>query len=126
MKRDGRGYRREFGSLREFTDAFHADSLLDDQGKPISQDVFDLAMHMIATHHGRGRPHFAKGGFDPEAESRSDDIHTATIQRFARLQKKYGWWQLAWLENLLRCADATASAGLDIEEELENEMGGDA
>ncbi len=126
MKRDGRGYRHEFGSLREFTDAFNAGKLLNDQGKPISQDVFDLAMHMIAAHHGRGRPHFPKGGFDPDAESRSDDIHTAAIQRFARLQKKYGWWQLAWLENLLRCADAAASAVLETEEELENEMGGDA
>ncbi len=110
MKQDPRGYRHEFGSLREFTDAFQADKLLDYAEKPISQDVFDLSMHLIATHHGRGRPHFPKGGFDPDAESRSDEIHTDVIRRFARLQRKYGWWHLAWLENLLRCADALASA----------------
>ncbi len=107
MKRDPRGYRHEFGSLREFIDA-HA-------GK-ISDDVFDLATHLIATHHGRGRPHFPKGGFDPDAESRSNDIHTDAIRRFARLQRKYGHWHLAWLENLLRCADAIASTDQGVED----------
>lgn len=110
MRRDPRGYRHEFGSLREFMDGFSNGKLLDSSGEPISRDVFDLAMHLIAAHHGRGRPHFPKGGFDPDAEDRSDEIHTAAIQRFARLQRKYGWWGLAWLENLLRCADQLASA----------------
>lgn len=100
MKRDPRGYRHEFGSMREFIDA-HAGALDD--------NVFDLAMHLIAAHHGRGRPHFAKGGFDPECEDRTDQIHIGSVRRFARLQRKYGWWYLAWLENLLRCADALAS-----------------
>jgi CRISPR-associated endonuclease/helicase Cas3 len=109
MKRDPRGYRHEFGSLRGFTDAFHAGKLLDETGNAINGDVFDLAMHLIATHHGRGRPHFFRGGFDPDCEARSDEIHTECVRRFARLQRKYGWWYLAWLENLLRCADAMAS-----------------
>jgi CRISPR-associated endonuclease/helicase Cas3 len=104
MNRDRRGYRHEFGSLREFLDAH--------QGK-IEPEVFDLAAHLIAAHHGRGRPHFPKGGFDPHCESRSDEIHTEAIRRFARLQRKYGWWHLAWLENLLRCADALASSEQD-------------
>lgn len=110
MKRDPSGYRHEFGSLRQFIDAFTAQQLRDQAGNPIPQEVFDLAMHLIATHHGRGRPHFPKGGFDPDAEERSDEIHTESIGRFARLQRRYGWWGLAWLENLLRCADALASA----------------
>ncbi len=110
MRRDPRGYRHEFGSLRDFVDAFNTGKLLDHSGKPITQDVFDLAMHLIAVHHGRGRPHFPKGGFDPDAEDRSEDIYTDSIRRFARLQRQYGWWTLAWLENLLRCADAMASA----------------
>jgi CRISPR-associated endonuclease/helicase Cas3 len=125
VKRDSRGYRHEFGSLREFTDAFNAGKLRDDAGKPISQEVFDLAMHLIAAHHGRGRPHFPKGGFDPDAEERSDETHTESIRRFARLQWKYGWWRLAWLENLLRCADALASADQDAEDEPSDSEGGE-
>ena len=110
----------EFGSLREFTEAFQGGRLLDDGGTPISQEVFDLAMHLMATHHGRGRPHFPKGGFDPDAESRSSEIHTDAIRRFACLQRKYGRWRLAWLENLLRCADAIASgADQDAEGDVE-------
>jgi CRISPR-associated endonuclease/helicase Cas3 len=97
------GYRHEFGSLREF-DAY--------QGN-IAPDVFDLAMHLIAAHHGRGRPHFPKGGFDPDARAKSGQIALDTVRRFARLQRRYGYWQLAWLENLLRCADAMASAEKD-------------
>jgi CRISPR-associated endonuclease/helicase Cas3 len=117
MKRDPRGYRHEFGSLREFTDAFKAIRLLEDAENSIDQDTFELAMHLIATHHGRGRPHFPKGGYDPNCEARSDEIHTEAIRRFARLQRKYGWWRLAWLENLLRCSDALASANLDAEDD---------
>jgi CRISPR-associated endonuclease/helicase Cas3 len=95
------GYRHEFGSLREFSAAH--------EGK-IEANVFDLAMHLIAAHHGRGRPHFPKGGFDPLARAESSRIATDAIRRFARLQRRYGHWQLAWFENLLRCADALASA----------------
>ena len=118
-----RGYRHEFGSLREFNDAFNAGKLLDDAGKPITQDVFDLAMHLIATHHGRGRPHFPKGGFDPDCETQSDQLHTDSIRRFARLQRTYGWWHLAWLENLLRCADAMASADQAAEDDPADSQG---
>ncbi|MFZ1935985.1 MAG: type I-U CRISPR-associated helicase/endonuclease Cas3 [Thermoguttaceae bacterium] len=123
MRHDPRGYRHEFGSLREFSDAFRAGELFDDAGNPISPDVFDLASHLIAAHHGRGRPHFPKGGFDPLDESRSDEIHTESIRRFARLQQKYGWWRLAWLENLLRCADALASADQDAEDDTHQSEG---
>jgi CRISPR-associated endonuclease/helicase Cas3 len=101
MRRVPGGYRHEFGSLREFAES---------QEGAVAWDVFDLAMHMIATHHGRGRPHFPKGGFDPDARAKSAEIGAGVIRRFARLQRKYGYWQLAWLESLLRCADAMASA----------------
>lgn len=116
MKRDPRGYRHEFGSLRELTDAFSAGNLVDASGISVSQEVFDLAAHLIAVHHGRGRPHFPKGGFDPDCESHADEIHTEAIRRFTRLQRKYGWWHLTWLENLLRCADGLASANDKIDE----------
>ena len=94
-------YRHEFGSLREFSDG---------HGENPDPEIFDLAAHLIATHHGRSRPHFPKGGFDPYARAKSPEIATEAMRRFARLQRKYGHWRLAWLENLLRCADALASA----------------
>jgi CRISPR-associated endonuclease/helicase Cas3 len=118
-----RGYRHEFGSLREFIDAHKEAKFTDSTGKNITKEVIDLAMHLIATHHARGRPHFPKGGFDPDAENRSDGIHTDSIRRFARLQRDYGHWHLAWLENLLRCADAMASA--DPETDTDDAEGAD-
>jgi len=104
MGRIAGGYRHEFGSLCAFADEHQSKT---------ADDVFDLAMHLIATHHGRGRPHFPKGGFDPNAPARSADIALESVRRFARLQRHYGYWQLAWLENLLRCADAMASVEKD-------------
>ncbi len=97
-------YRHEFGSLREF---------IDNDAAKCNAEIFDLAAHLIAAHHGRGRPHFSKGGFDPGARAKSRDIAVEVMRRFARLQRKYGYWRLAWLENLLRCADALASAEND-------------
>lgn len=110
MKPDRRHYRHEFGSLREFIEQQGTKTFTDSKGADITEEVLDLASHLIATHHGRGRPHFPKGGFDPDVESRSPQIHAEVMRRFGRLQRKYGWWRLAWLENLLRCADALASA----------------
>jgi CRISPR-associated endonuclease/helicase Cas3 len=110
MKRDSRHYRHEFGSLRELIDEGGAKTLTNSEGADITKEVIDLALHLIAAHHGRGRPHFPKGGFDPDAESRSPQIHADVMRRFGRLQRKYGWWRLAWLENLLRCADAIVGA----------------
>ena len=51
-------------------------------------------------------------------DSERDSVHTESVRRFARLQRKYGWWRLAWLENLLRCADALASEDRDAEDDL--------
>ena len=126
MKRDPRGYRHEFGSLRNFIDVHEDAKFTDSAGVDITYEVIDLALHLIATHHGRGRPHFPRGGFDPDCESRSDDIYTEVIRRFARLQRKYGWWRLAWLENLLRCADALASADTEMIDDTEGFAGGNA
>jgi CRISPR-associated endonuclease/helicase Cas3 len=115
MKRDPYGYRHEFGSLCEFDEALKKNTLQDAYGNPVNEDVADLAMHLIATHHGRGRPYFPKGGFDPDAEGHVASIHSESIRRFAWLQRRFGWWQLAWLESLLRCADALASSELAVE-----------
>lgn len=97
-------YRHELGSLLDL-DAHP-------EFKPLPDDMKDLVRHLIATHHGRARPHFpADESFDPNYTGAQ--VQTALAQvpfRFARLQKRYGRWGLAYLESLLRAADCAASA----------------
>ncbi|HMO86722.1 MAG TPA: HD domain-containing protein, partial [Lacipirellulaceae bacterium] len=98
-KRGGRlkeTYRHEFGSLL-------------DVEKKLAGEHQDLILHLIAAHHGRGRPHFPVDNdeaFDPERPQADADRVAADVpRRFARLQRKYGRWGLAYLESLLRAAD---------------------
>ena len=98
------GYRHEFGSLAhvERNNAFGA----------LSDDLKDLVLHLVAAHHGRARPVIeTDGGEGPPSvlEARARDV----ALRFARLQKRFGPWGLAWLEALLRAADQQASRDLD-------------
>jgi CRISPR-associated endonuclease/helicase Cas3 len=96
-------YRHEFGSLIDVT------KQPDFTAQP--KDVQDLILHLIAAHHGRARPHFPdEEAFDPEGlESLTPEIACETLRRYARLQRKFGRWGLAWLESLVRSADALAS-----------------
>jgi CRISPR-associated endonuclease/helicase Cas3 len=78
----------------------------------LPEDMKDVVLHLIAAHHGRGRPHFsAEEAFDREGQGA--DVQAMALEvprRFARLQQRYGRWGLAWLESLLRAADYAASA----------------
>lgn len=96
-------FRHEFGSLIDVMDLR--------EFREQRPDVQDLVLHLIAAHHGRARPHFpVEEVFDPE---RTEKVVTETAceipLRFARLQRKYGRWGLAYLESLVRAADALAS-----------------
>jgi CRISPR-associated endonuclease/helicase Cas3 len=99
-------YRHEFGSLVdvERQNLLKSVELLDDDGK-------ELVLHLIAAHHGRARPHFpADEAFDPDGHTAlCERIAREVPRRFARLQRKYGRWGLAYLESLLRAADWAAS-----------------
>jgi CRISPR-associated endonuclease/helicase Cas3 len=105
-KRGGRVtelYRHEFGSLVDLEAEPEFQVIADDDQK-------ELIRHLIAVHHGRGRPHFpADEAFDPE-HGGTETIAAEVPRRFARLQRKYGRWGLAYLESLLRAADYAASA----------------
>jgi CRISPR-associated endonuclease/helicase Cas3 len=96
-------FRHEFGSL------------LDIQGeeafKGLSAEIQDLVLHLIAAHHGRGRPHFpAEEAFDPgHCEAVAAEQARQGPRRFDRLQHTFGRWGLAYLESLLRAADVQAS-----------------
>ena len=95
------GYRHEFGSLADAERALPAD---------IAHR--DLILHLIAAHHGWARPGFPKREhWDPDDGSRSNrERAVRTAHRFARLQAHYGPWRLAWLEALVKAADAWVSS----------------
>ncbi|HWP39777.1 MAG TPA: CRISPR-associated endonuclease Cas3'', partial [Tepidisphaeraceae bacterium] len=106
------GYRHEFGSLLQAA----ADREI------LNHPERDLILHLIAAHHGWARPHFEpqardnEGPVDPATGQRrrpttrqNEAVAIEAMQRFGRLQLRFGRWGLAWLESLLRCADALAS-----------------
>lgn len=95
------GYRHEFGSLpyAERDEAF----------KGLPPDLQDLVLHLIAAHHGRARPVIEIKGCDDAPPSMLEARARDVALRFARLQKHWGPWGLAWWESLLRAADQQAS-----------------
>ena len=105
----GDTYRHEFGSLVDVLDAKQPHF---SEFKALSEDMREVVLHLIAVHHGFGRPHFPTDyAFDSEPKGANvEQIATEVPQRFARLQRKYGRWGLAYLESLLRSADWAASA----------------
>lgn len=97
-------YRHEFGSLR--------DARAENSFQGLSEASKALAMHLIAAHHGRARPHFPQDeAFDPEPKgNNANEVARETPRRFAHLQRHHGRWGLAYLESLLRAADYASSA----------------
>lgn len=98
-----RGYRHEFGSLRDIED--------DERFQALDEDARDLVRHLIVAHHGYARPVIR--AVDPALPDGAPALKRRAREaaiRFIRLQKRYGPWRLAWLEAVLRAADWKASA----------------
>ena len=99
------GYRHEFGSLSYVEK--------DPEFMALPEGWRDLVLHLVAAHHGGARPLISTQGCEdapPSAlEARARDV----ALRFARLQKRWGPWGLAWWETLLRAADQQASRDND-------------
>lgn len=86
----------------------------------------ELVLHLVASHHGRGRPLLppvadndpvdvmvSLPGYGLAAQVRSNEgvIDWDGPSRFQRLGRRYGWWGLALLEAVIRLADIECSEG---------------
>ncbi|MGI9093059.1 MAG: type I-G CRISPR-associated helicase/endonuclease Cas3g [Mycobacteriales bacterium] len=110
-----RGMRHEMSSLDMIADC---DDLAERAGD------WDLVLHLVATHHGYGRP-FAPVVIDGQPQAlvhRADGVEftgssghrlaaldSGVADRFWRMVRRYGWFRLAWFEAILRLADHRCS-----------------
>ncbi len=94
------GYRHELGSLLSATQA-------DLNG--LSADEREVALHLIAAHHGYARPHFPATAMDKRQVYKSQEAALEATRRYAALQRRHGAWGLAYLEAVFCAADAIAS-----------------
>jgi CRISPR-associated endonuclease/helicase Cas3 len=94
-------YRHEFASLLDIATK-----------SSCPEEIQELAMHLVGSHHGCGRPHFGESQTRDarHGQRRSRAVAAEVPGRFGRLQRQYGRWGLAYLESLLRAADAAASS----------------
>jgi CRISPR-associated endonuclease/helicase Cas3 len=99
------GYRHEFGSLPVAAN--------DAELLKLPPELQELALHMIAAHHGFARPVIGTSGCDDAPPSALDARACDVALRFARLQRRWGPWGLAWWESLLRAVDQAASRDND-------------
>ena len=102
-------YRHEFGSL---LDTLNSNDEVANKLAGFSDEMRDVVRHLIAVHHGYARPHFPRKAYDHERYNtqQNEDAAYEVMRRYARLQRRYGRWGLAYLESLLRAADWAASA----------------
>lgn len=97
---------------------------------PTNDEDADLVLHLIASHHGHARP-FAPVSPDPMPPSVSGRLGSEQIDlgatqraalvaphridsgladRFWRMNRRYGWWGIAYIEAIVRLADWYGSA----------------
>lgn len=104
------GYRHEFQSVLDAEVELR-------NSRDHDSTRFDLALHLIAAHHGGARPAIGIEGCDSILPSVAEAKAREIALRFTRLQRHWGPWGLAWWEALLRAADQQASRMLDATDE---------
>ena len=96
---------------------------------PSAPASHDLALHLIATHHGYARPFapLVDDNTPPDVslpmngetiaitgaeriEHPTHALDSGVAERFWQMNRRYGWWGVALLETVLRLADQSASA----------------
>lgn len=91
------GYRHELGSLLKAEQA------------QLPAGTRDLILHLVAALHGRARPSIPLDGCEDAPPSVLAATARGAALRYARLQRRYGVWGLAWREAILRAADRSSS-----------------
>ncbi|MCY4088453.1 MAG: type I-U CRISPR-associated helicase/endonuclease Cas3 [Actinomycetia bacterium] len=94
----------------------------------LDQETADLLVHLVVSHHGKGRPlvlpvedgTLATVSYDPGGVAASSAADLSKVDwtqpsRFRRLNDLYGPWGLALLETIVRQADHAVSAGTGTE-----------
>ena len=68
----------------------------------------ELAKHLVGSHHAGARPSWI--GERALAPVNRDEAAVLTqVNRFGALQMRFGWWGLAYLDAMMKCADAYVS-----------------
>lgn len=117
------GFRHEMLSLQMAKRASGGAAL------PSAPASHDLALHLIATHHGYARPFapLVDDNTPPDVslpmngetiaitgaeriEHPAHALDSGVAERFWQMNRRYGWWGVALLETVLRLADQSASA----------------
>ncbi|MYR31404.1 type I-U CRISPR-associated helicase/endonuclease Cas3 [Nocardiopsis alba] len=107
------------GTRHEGLSARIAQHHLDSHG--LDEQVRDLVLHLVASHHGRSRPLLPPvpdpapvqvpiPGTDTTVDT-ADLLDWRSPARFARLNHTHGRWKLTLLEAVVRMADMWCSAG---------------
>ena len=91
----------------------------------------DLLIHLVVSHHGKGRPlvtpvddgtaarvSVVVDGVSVEAPADLASMDWSQPRRFRELNDRFGPWRLALLEAIVRLADWRVSAGADVSREL--------
>lgn len=102
------GYRHEWESLRRLVES---KAILPPQESPEALALWrDLLLHLVGVHHGHLRPSITDQGLTPSSEAeKQNPLRLEAAERFCRLQRQFGRWRLAYLEALLKSADAEGS-----------------
>ncbi len=109
------GFRHELVGAQKLLEDGTLDLLLENGQSPLycSGDgpfIKLLAAHLVASHHGWSRPNFPEHAQDPDLSvGQNRRLRYLLANNFALLQSRLGWWMLAWLEAIFRCADGLAS-----------------
>jgi CRISPR-associated endonuclease/helicase Cas3 len=118
LKKPGslKGFRHEWESLRKLAAA--EPDAAPDIPKDQQQLWCDLLLHLVGVHHGHLRPSITDAGLTPDAETAlHNPLRLEAAERFIRLQRQLGRWRLAYLEALLKTADAEGSRNAPEEDE---------